>query len=183
MGKNTALLIVDVQMGMYSNDYGVLYNGEKVLDNIRTLLQKARSSNTPVVYIQHTVEYDSEYNRGKPKWEIHPLIKPMKGEEVLEKSTCDSFYKTSLDEVLKMKGITNLVICGMQSEFCIDTTCRRAFSMGYKSILVSDAHSTFDSEFLKAEQIIRHHNRVLGGAFLKLKQTEKIDFQEELKND
>jgi nicotinamidase-related amidase len=179
MGNNTAFMIVDVQMGMYSNKYGMLHNGEKVLQNILILLQKARSSNTPVIFVQHTVEGEDDYERGKPTWEIHPLIKPMKGEEIVEKSKCDSFYKTNLEEILKQKGITNLVICGMQSEYCIDTTCRRAFSIGYKSILVSDAHSTFDNEFLKAEQIIRHHNRVLGGPFVKLKRTEEINFQEE----
>lgn len=183
MGKNTALMIVDVQMGMYSNKYGVLYNGERVLQNILILLQKARSSNTPVIFIQHTVEGDDEYERGRPTWEIHPLIKPMEGEDVVEKSKCDSFYKTNLEEILKKKGITNLVICGMQSEYCIDTTCRRAFSMGYKSILAADAHSTFDNGDLKAEQIVRHHNRVLGGPFVKLKRVDKIDYQEEQKND
>lgn len=176
MYKKTALVIVDVQMGMYSCENEVLFNGEEILQNIVTLLQNARSSGTPVVFIQHTVEGDAEYEKGKPTWEIHPAIQPIEGEEIVEKSTWDSFYKTKLEAVLKERGITNLVICGMQSEFCLDTTCRRAFSMGYKNILVSDAHSTFDSDSLKAEQIVRHHNRVLGGRFVELKRTEEVDF-------
>ena len=163
-------------MGMYSNEYSALYNGERVLQNIGALLQKARLTGVPVIYIQHTVEGDSEYERGKPTWEIHPSIKPIIGEEVVEKSSCDSFYKTGLEAVLKRKGVTDLVICGMQSEYCIDTTCRRAFSMGYKTVLVSDAHSTFDNGDLKAEQIVRRHSRVLGGPFAKLKRTEEVDF-------
>jgi nicotinamidase-related amidase len=183
MGENTALMIIDVQVGMFSNADEVLFNGEWVLQNIRTLLQNARSSGTPVIFIQHTVDGDDEYERGKPTWEIHSAIKPIKGDDIVEKSTWDSFYKTNLEAVLKRKGITNLVICGMQSEFCLDTTCRRAFSMEYKSILVSDAHTTFDSEFLKAEQIIRHHNRVLGGRFVELKRTEEIDFSGGINND
>lgn len=176
--KNTALLIMDVQAAMYSSDAKVLYNGERVLENICSLLQKARSTGTPVIFIQHTVDGDEEYERGKPTWEIHPRIKPLINEDVVEKGTWDSFYNTNLESVLKKKGIANLVIVGMQTEYCLDTTCRRAFAMGYKNSLVSDAHTTFDSEVLKAEQIVRHHNNVLGGRFVELKRTEEIRFAE-----
>lgn len=174
--KNTALLIVDVQAGMYASEVKVLYNGECVLENILSLLQKARSTDIPVIFIQHTADGDEEYERGKPTWEIHPRIKPLIDEDVVEKGTWDSFYNTNLEAVLKKKGITNLVIAGMQTEFCLDTTCRRAFSMGYKNILVSDAHTTFDSKVLKAEQIVQHHNNVLGGRFVELKRTKEIRF-------
>ena len=63
---------------------------------------------------------------------------------------------------MKKQGIEHLIITGIQTEACVDTTCRRAFSMGYKVTLVSDTHSTWASEELTAQQIINHHNGVLG---------------------
>lgn len=176
MTDKKALLVIDVQVAMFAINNEVLYKGESVLNNIVRLVQKARSSHTPIIFVQHTVENDKEYQRGRMSWQIHPRIKPLEGEEVIEKSTWDSFFHTRLETVLKGLGITELVIAGMQTEFCVDTTCRRAFSMGYRNILVSDAHTTFDSEELSAEQIIRHHNRVLGGRFAGLKRTDEIFF-------
>ncbi len=80
--------------------------------------------------------------------------------------------------VLQGMSIENLIIMGMQSEFCVDTTCRRAFSLGYNSILVSDAHSTFDNDVLPAEKIIQNENRILGGKpdgrFVKLKTSDEV---------
>ena len=60
------------------------------------------------------------------------------------------------------KGIDRVIISGMQTEYCVDTTTRRACSEGYKVTLVSDAHSTFNTEVLHAEDIVKHHNVVFG---------------------
>lgn len=177
MAKETALLIVDVQVAMYSYENQSLYNGEEVLDNICILLQKARNAGTPVIYIQHTSEDDDEYNRTKPTWQIHPKIAPLDNETVIEKTTWDSFYKTGLDATLKEKGIKRLIIVGMQTEFCLDTTCRCAYSLGYhENVLVRDANSTFDGPVLTSKQIVEHHNTLLGGRFVKSMNTDEIDF-------
>ncbi|MDP5272839.1 cysteine hydrolase family protein [Chengkuizengella axinellae] len=174
MDNKTALLIIDVQVIMFTYGGGKLHNGEKVLHNIKELLKKARSSNTTVVFIQHTEA--PNLIEGKEGWPIHPELGPFDNEVVIQKNYVDSFYKTALHEKLQEHGIENLVIVGMQTDFCVDTTCRRAFSMGYKSVLVEDGHSTFDTEVLKAEQIIAHHNNTLGGRFVELKSTNEIEF-------
>lgn len=176
MNNKTALLIVDVQVAMFTFDDGALYNGEKVLSNIYSLLEKARLSKTPVIFIQHNGREDGEFGRGKSSWEIHPKITPLESEKVIEKTTCDSFNKTDLHEELQKQGIEKLIIVGMQTEFCIDTTVRRSFSMGYETVLVKDAHSTFDGLVLKAPQIIEHHNNIMDGSFAELKATDEIEF-------
>lgn len=168
----TALLIIDVQVAMYSYDNLYLYEGEKVLNNIKSILEQARSSLTPAIFIQHTS--NEEYEKGSDTWQICPEIAPITGEPIVEKPTWDAFHKTNLEEVLHNLDIENLIIVGMQSEFCLDTTCRRAFSLGYKNILVQDAHTTFDSAILSGEQIVAHHNSVLGGRFVKLSTTKKV---------
>jgi nicotinamidase-related amidase len=172
---STALLIIDVQEAMFSYPDMKLYDVDNVMNRIVSLLDKARSANIPVVYIQHTE--DEEYTRGLSTWEISSLVKPREGETIVEKPTWDAFHRTRLHEELQRQGITDLVICGMQTEFCLDTTCRRAYSMGYKSILVQDAHSTFDNGKLSGEEIVRHHNGVLGGRFVSLRPADEITFQ------
>ncbi|TFE27818.1 cysteine hydrolase family protein [Cohnella luojiensis] len=173
---DTALLIVDVQKAMFSYD-SRLFDEELVMDNIEMLLSKARASNVPVIFIQHTShEAGDEFLEGSQTWDIHPRIQPFESEPVIQKFTCDSFHETTLDEELRNRNIRKLVIAGMQTEFCIDTTSRRAFSLGYEGTLVKDAHSTFDSKNLSAAQIVEHHNYILGGGFVRLKATKDIEF-------
>ncbi|SPF56240.1 Isochorismatase hydrolase [Candidatus Desulfosporosinus infrequens] len=176
--NNTGLLITDVQVAMFSVPDLPLYNGDKLIKNISYLLDRARSSKTPVIFVQHIGSDEGLFGKGKPTCEIDPRIKPLENEVVVVKRTPDSFHQTSLHEELQKKSISKLVIVGCQTEFCVDTTCRRAFSMGYDSILVEDAHSTFDNELLTAQQIVKHHNGILGGRFVKLKQTNEINFEQ-----
>jgi len=87
----------------------------------------------------------------------------------------DAFQATNLQRELESKGIKRLIVTGVQTEYCVDTTCRRAYSLGYDVTLVKDAHSTWDTDHLSAPQIIAHHNHVLGGWFAELKEANEID--------
>jgi nicotinamidase-related amidase len=180
MSEGKALLIIDVQvMPFIWKDYGgkELFQSKQLLANINRLIDKARAAHAPVIYIQYTEGDDSYRGKGQPLWEIHPQIQPQSDDIVILKYRADSFYDTSLHEQLKVLQINHLVIVGVQTEFCVDTTCRTSFSLGYKNILVSDGHSTFDSDILTASQIIDHHNEVIScGQFAELKRTDEVDF-------
>jgi nicotinamidase-related amidase len=159
-----ALVIIDVQiMPFVWKDYGgkVLYRSETLLMNIKGLIEKARASKAPVYYILHTEKGDSPRAEGQPLWQVHPEIAPKETDPFIIKYHSDSFQDTVLEGMLKENEIGKLVLCGLQSEYCVDTTCRSAFAHGYEVELAMDGHSTFDSEGLKAEQIISHHNEVL----------------------
>jgi nicotinamidase-related amidase len=164
---DTALLIVDVQLGMFDVSNPV-YSGDEVLKIIGDLATRARAADMPVIYIQHTGGKDHLLNPDGPGWPIHPAIAPSEGEIVVNKRHPDSFQGTNLQHELDRLGITKLVIAGIQTEYCIDTTCRRAYSLGYDVTLVQDAHTTWDTEHLRATQIIAHHNQVLGSWFTKI---------------
>lgn len=172
--SRTALLIIDVQEAMFSYPNEKLYDEAGTMDRIVSLLNKARNAEAPVVYIQHTSE--EEYTKGLDTWQISNRITPREGEFVVEKPTWDAFHLTELNDVLQKLGVTNLIIAGMQTEFCLDTTCRRAYSMGYSSVLVEDAHSTFDQPDMPSKQIIQYHNRLLGGRFVTLKKENEVQF-------
>ncbi|MGG0262882.1 cysteine hydrolase family protein [Bacillus mycoides] len=156
-----ALLVIDVQAGMYTAGIPV-HNGEKFLETLQELIGECRSNGISVIYVQHNGPKDHPLEKGTDGWKVHAAIAPREGELVVEKTTPDSFHKTNLNEALQGKGIEHVIISGMQTEYCVDTTTRRAFSEGYKVTLVSDAHSTFDTDVLRAEDIVKHHNVVFG---------------------
>jgi nicotinamidase-related amidase len=158
--QRTALLVVDVQVGLIDGA-SPAYNKSAVLANIQALLQQARATQTPVIYIQHEGDTDSILAINSPGWQIHPQIAPQAGEPVLSKRAADSFYQTALQQELAARGATHLVITGCKTQFCIDTTSRRATTLGYDVTLASDAHTTTDSETLTAAQIVAHHNETL----------------------
>ncbi|WP_407268795.1 cysteine hydrolase family protein [Radiobacillus sp. PE A8.2] len=155
-----ALLVIDVQNGMFQEE-NVVFEGKRLLENLKSLIAQARSAATPIFYIQHNAPVGKPLEYGTNGWEIHQAINPQKQDVIIQKTTPDSFFNTSLEDELKKQGIEHLVVTGIQTEACVDTTCRRAFSMLYKVTLVSDAHSTWDSQDITAQQIINHHNSVL----------------------
>lgn len=176
MSKYTALLVVDVQEELFL-PHKNLYKGDELLSNIKLLIEKAHQTQTSVIYIQHTQNDDGPMVKGKPGWQLHHQLTPMKDEKVILKYNPDSFQDTILQQVLSSMNINKLIITGLMTEYCIDTTCRRAYSLGYKTTLVKDGHSTYDNGILTPEQIIRHHNQTLGGWFLKVVPTNEINFE------
>ncbi len=170
-----ALLVIDVQVALFTLKDASLFNEKEVLTNIKYLLEKARKEKIPVIYVQHTSS-EGLFAEKTPTWEFHSEIKPLEGEEIVQKRSWDGFYNTELDNTLKSLNVTELITVGMQSQFCVDTTCRRAYSMGYKNTLVSDAHTTFDTPVITGEQIVNHQNLTIGGRFASLSETKDIQF-------
>ncbi len=172
MDSTIALLIIDVQMFGF-DDSNPVYESDQLISKIGNLITQAREAGVPVVYIQHS---EPEEMVGTPAWEIHPAIAPGKDEIVIQKQHPDSFQNTNLQRELESMGVKKLVIAGLQTEYCIDTTCRRAYSLGYNVTLVNNAHSTWNTDSLTAAQIIAHHNKVLSSWFVGLKAANEIQF-------
>ena len=176
---NKALIIIDMQiMPFIWKDYGgkELYRCENLLSNVKGLIEKARGADAPIYYIVYTEKGDSLRAENQPLWHVYPEVAPMDTDHLIIKYNADSFYNTELDNMLKQRGIENIVLCGVQTEYCVDTTCRSAFTHGYHIELAADGHSTFDSSDLRAEQIVRHHNAVLS-IFGEVKPTNEISFK------
>jgi nicotinamidase-related amidase len=159
MSIDTALLVIDVQVSLIKD----AYQGDEVLQNIKHLLKRAHASATPVIYVQHNADPGGELETNTPGWQIHPLVAPREDEVVIQKASPDSFHLTRLQEELEARGIKRLVVVGMQTECCVETTTRRATSQGYDVFLVSDAPTTFDNKTLTAAQIIAFCNEALNG--------------------
>ena len=159
MVNDTALVIIDVQNGVINP----AYRRDEVLENISVLLRKARASHIPVIYVQHDEPKGYELEVGTDNWQISPVIAPQEGEPIVHKRASDAFYETSLKQELDQRHIRHLVVVGGQTEYCVDTTVRRATTCGYEVTLVGDAHTTYDGNTLTAAQIIAFHNETLNG--------------------
>jgi len=155
----TAVLVIDVQQALCTGAE-VVFDAIGVIDRINAVGAKARAVGVPVVLIQHE-EADGPFKFGSDGWQLASRVGTHSDDVRVRKTTPDSFNLTELHALLQSKGITTLVVCGLQSDFCVDTTVRRALALGYEVVLVADAHSTVDNGVLSAAQIIAHHNTTL----------------------
>lgn len=155
----SALLVIDVQRGLCEGEYEA-FDAAGVIQRINAVARKARAAGVPVIFIQHE-SMDGVLDLGSEGWQLARGLEALEGDLYMGKQATDSFHRTGLHALLQKLGATDLAICGLQSEFCVDTTTRRALALGYPVVLVADGHSTLDNGILTAEQISRHHTLTL----------------------
>lgn len=172
----TALVVIDVQQIMFDTPNFMPYEGEALVDRIAGLIAKARASGTPIFFVQHDEGPGSAMHPGTPGFPFHPKLAPQAGDDVTVKNFGSAFHNTDFDAKLRKAGIDTLVICGMQSEYCVDAAVRGARERNYKVVLAADGHSTFNSKILKADIIIAHQNETLGGSYATLTPAAEIAF-------
>jgi nicotinamidase-related amidase len=151
---NTALLVIDVQNDVVAG----APKRDEVIANINTLVDKARSEGTPVIWVQHS---DDGLVEGSDGWHYVPELERDESEPLIHKHYGDSFEDTDLESVLADRKVGRLVVSGAQSDACIRSTIHGGFVRGYDVTLVSDAHTTEDGTEWGApppEQVIAHTN-------------------------
>jgi nicotinamidase-related amidase len=156
----TALLVIDVQRELV--DYLPPQRRTELLSTLGATLERARSAGIPVVYVRHDGGA-SELTPGTPGWEIAHEIAPHAGEPIVDKRFPDSFRETNLADVLGGLDVDHVVVCGMQTEYCVDFTLREADRRGYRVTLIEDGHATYAAEGASEEQIRRQVHRVARG--------------------
>ncbi len=154
-----ALIVIDVQRALFETSPPP-YEAGDVLDRINALAGRARAAGAPVIYVQHESP-DSDLAHGQPGWDLDPRLAPAPGDIRIRKTTPDSFLRTDLAQVLAGLDVTQLVVCGYATEFCVDTTVRRAAGLGLAVVLAADAHTTHDKPHAAGAVIRAHHNATL----------------------
>ncbi|QPF71866.1 cysteine hydrolase [Roseateles sp. DAIF2] len=154
-----ALLIIDMQRALLDPEPRP-YEVEAVIERINALSARARAAGAPVIFVLHERE-GTPLTRGSEGWQLQPGLRVESGDLRLHKTTPDSFNHTELQALLQQRGVQRLAICGYASEFCVDTTTRRAAALGYPVRLVADAHTTHDKPHADGAQIRAHHNATL----------------------
>ncbi len=153
-----AVIVIDVQQGLFVSEAPAFV--ESTIKNINLVTDKARKLDVPVIFIHHT-RSDCGLASGSDAWQIVKEVSVHLDDLHIEKSTPDSFLNTSLQDELVARGVTDLAICGYATEFCVDTTVRRAAALKYNVTLIADAHTTHDKPHASAEWVRSHHNATL----------------------
>nr|WP_314533161.1 cysteine hydrolase family protein [uncultured Pseudomonas sp.] len=171
-----ALLIIDMQTGLYDGPEKP-FERERVLATINLLIQRARLAGAPIFVAHHTGPAGSPIEAGSPLWQLwHGLEVDESHDRLFNKTRPSCFLGTNLEAQLKAAQVNELVIVGMKTQFCLDTTCRVAVELGFSVVLPEDGHTCMDTPALKAEAIIEHHNATLAGAFVKRARAVEISF-------
>lgn len=159
MKYRTALIVIDVQRALFES-MPAPFEGALVIERINVLADAARAAGAPVIFVQHEkagspLAFESE------GWQLAPGLRRTPCDVVVRKTTPDSFLHTELQALLEQHRLEQVVVCGYASEFCVDTTTRRAAALGFSVVLAADAHTTHDKTHASAAAIRAHENATL----------------------
>ncbi|MDJ0924074.1 MAG: isochorismatase family protein [Acidimicrobiia bacterium] len=158
-GNRLVLLVVDVQVGVVADAWNV----EQVITNLVDVVNRARTANVPIVWVQHS---DEELPHGSPAWQIVPELNPTPDEPIIHKHFNSSFEGTALDDLLTTLGATHILLAGTQTNWCVRATAYGALDRGYDLTLIADAHTAGDlhvgeSHVVGAEDVVAELNAVM----------------------
>lgn len=160
--KNTALLVIDMQEALFA---AAPFQAALLRRTVAQLLAAARAASLPLALVQHE-DGSGELVRGSAGWQLIEECRPQAGEALFAKHHNSAFKETGLREWLAAGGIERLVVVGMQTEYCIETTVRVAYEYGFEIWLPEEGNSTLPGRELSAEALWRHHNRdIMQGRF------------------
>lgn len=177
----TALLIIDMQMGMtLRTEAGRPRANPDAETHVAALLALFRARGLPVVHVHHhDADPASPFRKGQPEAAPMPCAMPAPGEPVLWKSGSSGFAGTGLDAHLRRHGIDRIVLVGAVAAFCVTSTTRAASDLGFQVILPGDALIGFDIPAhdggrIDADTVLRVTLSLLGADFAKLVTTRDI---------
>jgi nicotinamidase-related amidase len=145
LSEKTALIIIDVQKAFYDSSWG-RRNNPDAEKNIVKIMDYWRSTSRPLFHIQHVsrTNENSLFHISKATHEFKEMIQIHDGEPIIQKTVNSSFIGTDLENRLRSNGIDSVVIVGLTTNHCVETTTRMAGNLGFNTFLVSDATATFD---------------------------------------
>lgn len=176
----SALLLIDLQNDYFPGGAMELVGILQAAERGRLLLTEFRRRGRLVVHIQHiAIRPNAAFLLpGTHGAQIHHMVRPLVTEIVLHKNYPNSFRGTALLNVLKTMQVSELVIAGMTTHMCIDSTARAAFDLGFKLKVASDAcatrNLTFSGLTVKAADVQLAYMSALNGIFSEVKDTEEI---------
>ena len=166
--ERSALLVVDMQ----NYFYGI---ADSIVENLSKVVRACREAGMPIFYTQHGYE-DPEKDSGMlgqwwgdsivvgtEEWDLMDEIAPCKGERVIRKTRYSAFYRTGLEEALHHLGVKDMIIGGVMTNLCCETTARDAFVRDFRVFFLVDGTATISEEYHLASL----RNLAYGFAYLK----------------
>lgn len=170
-----ALLILDMQVGL-------VHGPDKprevraLINTLNELMRSARATGAPIFLARHIGPAGSPIEPGSPLTELVQELQLMGDEVIFEKKRPNAFAQTDLATLLRERECDGVVVTGMKTQYCVDSTCRAARDCGFDAVLIANGHTCSDTPGLTAEAIVAHHNATLGGPFCRVVQAEEWSF-------
>ena len=174
--SRTALICIDMQQEYFPSGGLLSIAGwETVRDNVQRLQAAVREQGRPIIHVRH-INRDplaATFRAGSEGVEFTPGTEPLPGEETVTKFRAGAFYKTELNDLLHRDRVDTVIICGLMSFMCCDTTAREARARGYQVLFVKDATAALDLGDIPAETVHRVVCAVQAGFFSQVVDTDE----------
>ncbi len=156
--SSSALLVMDMQHFFLNEEsHAFIPSANVIVPNISKLLEHFRECSLPVIFTRHSLNENEEpgimgrwwgdvIREGNPLSEIVPSISPLASEVVLRKTRYSAFHDTQLESILSQRNVRSVVITGVATHLCCETTAREAFMRDYDVFFVVDATATQNEE-------------------------------------
>lgn len=152
------LLVVDTQKAITNSR---LYQFDLFESHVKELIKKARHNDIEIIFVRHDDGVGNELTKGNDGFEVYDGFQPYDNEIIFDKNVNSSFKDTGLLEYLMQKGENTIIIVGLQTDYCIDATIKAGFEHGFKMIVPENTNSTFDNQYMTAEQTYKYFNEFI----------------------
>lgn len=172
--NDTALLVIDIQDSFKINPARwASRSNPRFEENVTELLGAFREAGLPLFFVLHS-DPDPGFRPGDPELRLMDFLGRREDEPVVLKTTRNAFTSTDLQQRLDAIGAKKLVICGISTEQCCETTTRVAADLGYDVDFVTEATLTFPIGALTTEQIVERTEAVLHKRFARIATVREV---------
>ncbi|HEX6326072.1 MAG TPA: isochorismatase family protein [Jiangellaceae bacterium] len=188
-----ALVVIDVQKSFQQRPNWAAVSDPAIVKQVDRLVSAARQAGDLVIWILHSEpETGNVFDPALGHVQLMDGLVPLDGEPIITKTSINAFTTTNLQQTLTSRGIRELVICGIQTEQCCETTTRLASDLGYDVTFVTDATATFpiahrdapanrtleellaDPSTLSTDEIIRRTEYAIAGRFATIRSVDEL---------
>lgn len=142
-GMQRALLVIDVQESFRQQPLWRAFSTPDIVDRVNRLVESVRDRGDLVVWILHTEPgTGGPFDPASGHVDFMAGLAPRDDEPVIRKTSINAFTTTNLQQLLTMRGISELIVCGIRTEQCCETTTRVASDLGYHVTYVTEATGT-----------------------------------------
>ena len=152
------LIVIDVQKGITDER---LYDFDGFIRNVTNIIDAARKNNVEIIYVQHDDGPGTGFSFGDKDFEIADQVAPKENEKIFIKTINSCFGNNDLANYLRESKEKDLMIVGLQTNFCIDASVKSAFERGYKVIVPKGTNSTFDNDYMDRETTYKYYNDMM----------------------
>lgn len=152
------LLIIDTQKLITTP---ALWQYDLFVNNVKALLQSARENQVEIVYVRHDDGPGEALTKGTEGFGIYDGFKPRGEERIFDKTVNSPFQESGLLEYLKQKEETELILAGLQTDYCLDAGVKCGFEHGFRIIVPAYANTTFDNAYMSGEESYRYYNELI----------------------